>query len=556
MAKDSVQIKVKVYGGRFPRGLELLRDPVLNKGTAFSVEERDALGLHGLLPPGVSTIEQQEARVLENVRRQTNDLEKFIYLTALYDRNETLFFRVLRDNSEEFIPIVYTPTVGLACQMFGRIFQRPRGIFLSANDRGRMAEILGNWPYREEVRAIVVTDGERILGLGDLGANGMGIPVGKLTLYAVCGGVPPLQTLPIMFDAGTNNEALLADPLYIGTRRRRIRGAEYDALMEEFVTAVQTVFPHALLQFEDFANINAFRLLDTYRERVRCFNDDIQGTAAAAVAGLHAALRVTGGRLSDQRFLFLGAGEAALGICGLIVAALAQEGLSESEAQRRCWLVDTHGLVVDSRTDLPTHKRRYAHAHAPMQDLLAIVEAVRPTALIGVAAAAGAFTRPVLQAMARLNVRPIVFALSNPTSKAECTAEQAYAATDGRVVFASGSPFPPVKVNGHTFVPGQGNNLYIFPGVALGVIASRARRVTDEMFLVAARAVADLVSEVDIAQGRLYPPLAHIRDISAAIATRVAELAYARGLAERERPADLAAFVRGQMYEPGYQPYV
>jgi len=556
MARDSVQIKIKTYGGHFPRGLELLRDPVLNKGSAFTIEERDALGLHGLLPPGVSTIEQQETRVLENVRRQANDLEKFIYLTALYDRNETLFFRVLRDNAEECIPIVYTPTVGLACQMFGRIFQRPRGIYLSAEDRGRMAEILGNWPYREEVRAIVVTDGERILGLGDLGANGMGIPVGKLTLYTVCGGVPPLQTLPVMFDAGTNNEALLDDPLYLGTRRRRIRGAEYDALMEEFVSAVHTVFPHALLQFEDFANANAFRLLEAYRARMCCFNDDIQGTGAAALAGLYAALRITGGRLAEQRFLFLGAGEAALGISGLIVAALMQEGLNEIEAHRRVWLADTHGLVVSSRTDLPAHKRPYAHEHAPLQNLVTIVDTIHPTALIGVSAAAGAFSRSVLEAMARLNAHPIVFALSNPTSKAECTAQEAYDATDGRVVFASGSPFPPVNVKGHTFVPGQGNNLYIFPGVALGAIACRARTFTDEMFLVAARALADMVSVDEIAEGRLYPPLARIREISAGIATAVAELGYQRGLAGRERPADLAAFIRTQMYEPAYRSYV
>jgi len=556
MARDSVQIKVKTYGGRFPHGLELLRDPVLNKGTAFTEDERDALGLRGLLPPRVSTIEQQQIRVLENVRRQANDLEKFIYLAALYDRNETLYFRVLLDHSEEFIPIVYTPTVGLACQMFGHIFQRSRGIYLSADDRGRIAQILGNWPYREEVRAIVVTDGERILGLGDLGAHGMGIPVGKLALYTVCGGVPPLQTLPIMLDVGTNNETLRAEPLYIGTRRPRIRGPEYDALIEEFVSAVQQAFPNALLQFEDFGNANAFRLLDTYRDQLCCFNDDIQGTGSAALAGLYAALRITGGQMSAQRFVFLGAGEAALGIASVVVAALMQEGLPETEARRRLWLVDTHGLVVESRSDLPAHKRRYAQPHAPMGDLLSIVEAVKPTVLVGASAAAGAFTAAVLQAMARLNERPIVFALSNPTSKAECTAEQAYAATDGRVVFASGSPFPPVHHAGRTFVPGQGNNLYIFPGVALGVIACRARTVTDEMFLVAARALANAVSEDELAEGRLYPPLARIRDISALIATAVAELAYERGLARRERPADLAGFVRHQMYQPAYQSYV
>jgi malate dehydrogenase (oxaloacetate-decarboxylating)(NADP+) len=548
--------RVKAFSRQLSRGLELLRDPVFNKGTAFTAAERDALGLHGLLPPHISTMEEQKARVLENVRRQTSALDKFIQLTALQNRNETLFYRVLIDNAEELVPIVYTPTVGLACQQYGHIFQRPRGIYLSADDRGRIAKVLRNWPYPREVAVIVVTDGERILGLGDLGANGMGIPVGKLTLYTACGGIAPLKTLPVMLDVGTDNEALRADPLYIGIRRRRLRGVDYDELLDEFVRAVHWVFPQALLQFEDFGNANAFRLLARYRDSLCCFNDDIQGTGSAALAGLLAALRITGGQLADQRILFFGAGEAALGIAGLIVSALREEGLSEAEARRRCWLTDSKGLVTQGRADLSAHKRPYAHEHAPMCDLLEIVTAVEPTALIGVSAVAGAFTQPVLDVMARANPRPIVFALSNPTAKAECTAEQAYAWTDGRAIFASGSPFPPVEFHGRIFVPGQGNNVYVFPGVGLGVIACGARVVTDEMFLVAARTLVGQVSPAELAQGRLYPSFARIREISAGIATAVARLAWDRGIASRERPADIASYIRAQMYEPVYQSYV
>jgi malate dehydrogenase (oxaloacetate-decarboxylating)(NADP+) len=426
---------------------------------------------------------------------------------------------------------------------------------LCAEDRGQFEQILRNWPYRDAVRAIVVTDGERILGLGDLGANGMPIPVGKLTLYTVCAGVAPLKTLPVMLDVGTDNAALLGDPLYIGIHSRRLRGSAYDELIDEFVQAVTRVFPQALLQFEDLGNGNAFRLLARYRERLCCFNDDIQGTGAAALAGLYSALRATSRRLTEQRVLFFGAGEAALGIAGLLVAALMEEGLSERAALERCWLVDSHGLVVSSRTELPAHKRRYAHDHAPLTALLDIVERVQPTALIGASAVGGAFTQPVLAAMARINARPIVFALSNPTAKAECTAEQAYGWTDGRVVFASGSPFPPVHRGDQTFVPGQGNNLYVFPGVALGVVASQARIVTDEMFMLAARTLADMVSPHDLAQGRLYPPLARIREISAELGSAVAALAYTRGLARAPHPVDLAGFIRAQMYQPVYHEY-
>jgi len=536
-------------------GLDLLRDPLLNKGIAFDEAERDALGLRGLLPPAVLSQEQQVARVLDNLRRQPTDLDKFISLNALHDRNETLFFWVVTEHPDETMPLIYTPTVGLACQRFAHIFQRPRGMWLSAADRGRVAALLGNWPTRD-VRIIVVTDGERILGLGDLGANGMGIPVGKLSLYTACAGIDPSTTLPVMLDVGTNNAALLQDPLYIGLKQPRLRGAGYDALVEEFMNAAQEVFPGVVVQFEDFANLNAFRLLHAYRERCCCFNDDIQGTASVALAGLYSALRVTRGRLSDQRLLFLGAGEAATGICDLAVAAMAGEGLAAAEARRRCWLFDSHGLVVSARADLGAHKRPYAHAHEPVPDFLSAVRALEPSAIIGVAAVGKTFTREVLEEMARLNERPVVFALSNPTSQSECAAQEAYLWTAGRALFACGSPFDPVSVGGRTHVPRQGNNSYIFPGVGLGLVAARARRATDEMFLAAARALADLVTPQDLEQGSLYPPLARVREVSARIAEAVAEVAFARGLAGVARPANLPAFVRSQMYQPTYRSYI
>ena len=538
-----------------PRGHDLLRDPLLNKGTAFTDAERDALGLRGLLPPAVITPEQQMARVLDNLRGQPSDLDKFINLNALHDRNETLFFRVVMDHPDEIMPLIYTPTVGLACQRFAHIFQRPRGIWVSAADRGRVAALLRNWPTRD-VKIIVVTDGERILGLGDLGANGMGIPVGKLSLYTAGAGIHPATTLPVMLDVGTNNAAFLQDPLYIGLKQPRLRGAEYDALVEEFITAAHETFPGVVIQFEDFANLNAFRLLNKYRDRVCCFNDDIQGTASVALAGLYSALRVTGGRLEAQRLLFLGAGEAATGICDLVVAAMIGDGLSEAEARRRCWLVDSKGLVVKSRADLGEHKRAYAHEHPQAPDFLSALKAIEPTAIIGVAAVGKTFTREVLEEIARLNERPIVFALSNPTSQAECTAQEAYLWTAGRALFACGSPFDPVTVGGRTHVPRQGNNSYIFPGVGLGLIACAARRATDEMFLAAARGLASLVTPGDLEQGSLYPPLARVRDISAHIAAAVAEVAFTQGLAGVPRPEDVLAFVKSTMYEPSYRSYI
>jgi malate dehydrogenase (oxaloacetate-decarboxylating)(NADP+) len=539
----------------FPRGLSLLREPTLNKGTAFSAAERDALGLRGLLPPAICTQEEQEARVLENFRREATALDKYINLNALHDRNEALFFRIVIDNLDEMLPIIYTPTVGLACQQFGHIFQRPRGLFVSANDRGRIAAVLRNWPY-QDVRIIVVTDGERILGLGDLGANGMGIPVGKLALYTACAGIHPTQCLPVILDVGTNNAALRGDPLYIGLRQPRLSGEAYDDFVEEFVAATQQVFPGGVVQFEDFANHNAFRLLSKYRDRICTFNDDIQGTAAVALAGVLSALRVAGGALGAQKILFLGAGEAATGIADLVVEAMVRDGVPRPAARARCWLVDSRGLVTSARTDLARHKAPYAHEHPPTADFLAAIEALLPTAIVGVAAVGGTFTQPVVEAMARINRHPIVFALSNPTSKSECTAAQAYEWSAGRALFASGSPFDPVTQAGRTFVPRQGNNSYIFPGVGLGAIACRARRITDEMFLVAARTLARQVTEADLAQGSLYPPLSRVRDVSAAIGAAVAEVAFVHGLAGIAKPADLEGYVRAQMYDPRYESYV
>ena len=533
-----------------PHGMALLRDPLLNKGTAFTERERDALGLRGLLPAHVLSMEAQAKRVMTNLRKLPNDLEKYVALNGLHDRNEALFFRVVADNIDEIQPLIYTPTVGLACQRFGHIFQRPRGLFISANDRGRIAELLRNWPYAAKL--IVVTDGERILGLGDLGANGMGIPVGKLSLYAACAGIHPKLCLPVMLDVGTNNQTLLDDPYYVGIRQKRLNGTAYDEFVDEFVNAARAAFPGVLIQFEDFANHSAFHLLHKYREKIPTFNDDIQGTAAVALAGLFSALRVTGGELKDQTILFLGAGEAATGIADLTVSAMVAEGASEAAARGRIWLVDSKGLVVKDRAGLNAEKMRYAHPHAQVGDFLSAIKSLKPTAIIGVAAVGGTFTAEVLRTMAEINKQPIIFALSNPTSKAECSAEEAYLHTGGRALFACGSPYDPVKLDGKTFVPRQGNNSYIFPGVGLGAIASGARLVTDEMFMAAAHTLAEMVSEADLKQGSLYPALPQIRAVSARIAAAVAAVAYQRGLASGPAPNDLPALVQSQMYDPRY----
>jgi len=537
------------------RGAALLTDPLLNKGTAFTERERDALGLRGLLPPRVFTLEEQEKRSMAAVRRKPDALEKYIYLTNLQNRNEVLFYRLVIDHIEEMVPLIYTPTVGQACLEYGAIYRRPRGLFITLRERGRIADVLRLWP-RHGIRLIVVTDGERILGLGDLRALGMGIPVGKLSLYTACAGVHPSYTLPITLDVGTDNPELLDGPVYIGLPQKRARGAEYDAFIEEFVTAVASVFPRALLQWEDFGNTNAFRMLGQYRSTLPSFNDDIQGTAAVALAGVMAAMRVTGGSLVQQRLLFLGAGEAGTGIADLYVAAAMAGGVGEAEARRHCWFVDSKGLVVQSRArDLAHHKLAYAHEHPFVASLDEAVEALKPTALIGVSGMPQTFTQPVVERMAALNQRPVVFALSNPTSRAECTAEQAYTWSDGRAIFASGSPFPDVEFKGRRHVPGQGNNIYIFPGVGLGALASESREVTDAMFLAAARTLAEMVEPSDLELGRVYPSLTRIREVSLRIAAAVAAEAHDRGLAQTARPDDLMTDIRGRMFEPVYPQY-
>jgi len=540
--------------GELHHGVELLHDPVRNKGTAFTEAERDALGVRGLLPPAVLSQDVQAARVMENLRRQASDLERYIALISLQDRNEMLFYRVLLDNLAELIPIVYTPTVGEACEMYGHIFRRPRGLFISARDRGRIGQVLGNWPYRD-VRIIVVTDGERILGLGDLGADGMGIPVGKLSLYTALAGIHPTHTLPVALDVGTNNQSLLEDPMYIGLRQERLRGTAYEEFVDEFMTAASEHFPRAVIQLEDFATRHAFELLARYRDRVPIFDDDIQGTAAVALAGLYSAQRILGGALCDGCYLFLGAGEAGIGIGDLLVAAMVREGLTEEEARQHCWFMDSRGLVVKRRTDLPPHKLPFAHDHVPVETLEEAVDAFRPTALIGAAGAPGAFTREVVERMAAHHERPVIFALSNPTSRSECTAEQAYRWTGGKAVFASGSPFDPVDIDGQRFVPGQSNNLHVFPGVGLGAIVSGARRITPGVFYVAARTLAGLVTPEDLAAGRLLPPLERARETSAAIAEGVAREAYRQGLAEVPEREDLAAAIEEGMFDPTYPKY-
>jgi len=538
-----------------PSNIHYLYDPVLNKSTAFTYEERDALDLWGLLPPGINTMAEQVQRVMGNICEMSSDLEKYVFLAALQDNNQTLFYRVLTEYIEEIMPIVYTPTVGLACQEYVHIYRRPKGLFLSTLNQGKFSRILRNYPNRD-VRAIVITDGEHILGLGDLGVAGMGIPVGKLSLCTACAGIHPSWCLPVTIDVGTNNVTLLNDPLYFGMRHERIRGDAYNRLIDEFIMAVQENFPHTLIQFEDFGNHNALRLLKRYRDRICAFNDNIQGTASVVLAGMVAAMRMIGQKLTDQKILFLGAGEAGTGIGGLIVQAMIDEGLSQKEARRRCWFSDSEGLVVKGRQKLAEHKRPYAHDAKYQAQFVDAVRALKPTAIIGVSGHPRTFTKPVLEAMAQSNQRPIVFALSNSTANAECTAMEAYAWTGGRAIFASGSPFEPVTLNGETYEPGQANNAYIFPGVGLGVIAIQAKHVTDPMFMAASRTLADQVSDADFKRGSLYPPLSRIRGVSAKIAATVADVAYDQNLAVIPRPADIQIFIKAHMYEPSYSNYV
>ena len=536
-----------------PSSFDLLYNPRLNKGTAFTEEERERLGLVGLLPDTVEDSATQLDRQRLQLEQKPTALEKYIYLSELQDRNERLYYQLLTSAPADYMPLVYTPTVGEACQKFGHIMRRPKGLYVSLRRRGRIKEVLRNWPVKD-VRFIVVTDGERILGLGDLGVCGMGIPIGKLALYTACAGVPPHHTLPVMLDVGTNNEAFLEDPLYPGLRTRRIEGQEYDDFLEEFVQAVLEVFPRCCIQFEDFTNKTAMPLLARYRDRVCCFNDDIQGTASVAVAGLFGANRILGKRLRDHSYLFFGAGSAAVGIADLVCQQMVREGLSDAEAHARCRLVNSRGLVTSETTGLSEFQLPFAHPHAPLKDLADIVEAVRPSVLVGVSTIPHSFSRKVIEAMARINERPVIFPYSNPTSKSECTAQEAIEWSGGRAIFASGSPFPPLHHKGQLFVPGQGNNVYIYPAVGMAVFATEASRVTDEMFLKAAESLAAQVTEQDLAVNLIYPPMANIREASIEVAVHVAELIFDRGLARVPRPADVAAFVRAKVYEPAYAP--
>ena len=529
----------------------MLHDPGLNKSTAFTEAEREELGMTGLLPAGVDTEKMQIQRVMQQFATKSTDLGRYIYLIGLLDTNETLFYKVLMSDPARFLPVVYAPTVGEVCLKFGHIFRRPRGMYLSLKHKGRVRHVLRNWP-EEDAHVICVSSGGRILGLGDLGANGMGIPIGKLQLYTACAAVPPRYLLPMHIDVGTNNQDLLADPLYLGLRQPRVSTAELDAFVEEFVEAAQEVFPGCCIHFEDWAGVDAMRLLALYRDRVCCFNDDIQGTGGVALAGVLSALRISGGRLGEQRILFLGAGSAAIGMADLIASAMRLEGLTEDQARSRISLFDIDGLLEASRDDLLDFQKPYAHPHAPSRDFVATIESLRPTAIIGVSTKGKAFNRAAIEAMARLNRRPIIFALSNPTDRAECTAEEAYRWSEGRALFAAGVPFPPVQHGGKTLVPSQGNNMYIFPAIGLAVYATRARRVTDEMFVAAARGVAEQVTQAELAAGLLYPPQSRILATEIKTAERVAEVVFQRGLAGVEQPGDLGAFIASQLYQPEY----
>lgn len=533
-------------------GHKFLRSPLLNRGSAFTEEERCQSGLRGLLPARVETLEEQAKRAITVMRRFPTGLQRYIYLDALHNTNETLFFKVVSDYIEEVMPIIYTPTVGEACQEFSHIFMQTRGLYVTINDKGRVAQLLDN-VAQDDVEVIVVTDGQRILGLGDQGVNGMGIPIGKLALYTACAGVAPEKTLPVTIDVGTNNPTYLADPMYLGLRHERICGAAYDELIDEFMDAVRKRWPNVLVQFEDFGNANAFRLLDRWKDKSLCFNDDIQGTACVALTGFYSAMRVTGGKLADQRVLFLGAGEAATGIANLIAAAIADEtGMPMEEARKRCFLFDSKGLVESTRTGLTSHKKDFAHDAQPATSFLQAVQQLRPTAIVGVAALPNAFDSMVIGEMSAINERPIIFALSNPTSKAECTAEMAYQFSDGRALFASGSPFNTVEYKGKTFVPRQGNNSYVFPALGRAATFVKAKTMPTGMFLAASRKLAELVTQEDLDNGSLYPSLTEIRPISEAVSVAVAQWAYDNGLATAEKPEDLDAAVKASMYTPHY----
>ena len=533
------------------KGYPLLHDPHFNKGTAFSGDERRQYGLEGLLPPAVISLDVQVARVHAELQAQDNDLQKYLFLSDLQARNETLFYAILMSDPATYMPLVYTPTVGEACQKFDHTFRATRGMYLSITMKGRLHEVLGNWP-QTDVRFIVATDGERILGLGDQGVGGIGIPIGKLALYTACAGVPPHLTLPITLDVGTNNHELLEDPLYLGLRQERVRGDDYMAFIDEFVQAATTRFPKCCIQWEDFANFNAVPILKHYRDKICTYNDDIQGTAAVALAGIFGALHISKGKLPEQRFLFLGGGSAATGIAELISQAMVVEGLTIDKARARNALYDVHGLMTTSRTDLADFQKPFAVDMEGVKTFVEAIEKLKPTGIIGVSTVPKLFSKAVIEAMSKLNERPIIFPYSNPTSRSECTAEEAYTWSDGKAIFASGSPFPPVKLGDKTFVPGQGNNVYIFPAMGMAVLATESKRVTDEMFIEAAKAVAEQVSDETLATGLIYPPQSHILEASINTAIRIATYIFDNDLAGVPRPEDIAAHVREHAYKPAY----
>lgn len=539
-------------------GYTLLRDPHHNKGLAFTEKERDAHYLRGLLPPATISQQLQEKKLMNTIRQYQLPIQKYTAMMELEERNERLFYKLLIDHVEELLPVVYTPTVGEACQKYGSIFKRPQGLYISLKEKGKVLDVLKNWPQKS-IQVIVVTDGERILGLGDLGCQGMGIPVGKLSLYTALGGVRPSACLPVTIDVGTNNEQLLKDEFYIGLRQKRATGQEYSELLHEFMTAVkQNYGEKVLIQFEDFANHNAFDLLAKYGTTHLVFNDDIQGTAAVVLAGLISALKLLGGALADHTFLFLGAGEAGTGIAELIALEMSRRSKTPlEETRKKIWLTDSKGLIVSSRKESLQHfKKPWAHEHEPVKGLLEVVKAIKPTVLIGTSGVGKTFTKEVIEAMATINEKPLILALSNPTSQSECTAEEAYTWTKGKAIFASGSPFDPVEYEGKVFVPGQSNNAYIFPGLGLGLVISGAIRVHDDMLLAAAEALAGQIKEEYLAKGLIYPPLSNIRKISVQIAANVAAKAYELGLATRlPRPENLVKHAESCMYSPAYRHY-
>jgi malate dehydrogenase (oxaloacetate-decarboxylating)(NADP+) len=542
---------IEKKGRKAGLGLALLDDPTNNKGTAFTAKERAEFGLEGLLPPSIESLDRQVERVMHHLDAKPTDLERYIYLTGLADRNETLFYRTVMSNPARFLPILYDPTVAEACLAFGHIFRRARGMYITREMKGRMAEVLCNWP-QSDVRFICVSTGGRILGLGDIGANGMGIPIGKLQLYTACAAVPPTCLLPVLFDIGTTNDALRADPLYLGLKVKPPSEAELDELVEEFVQAVQQVFPNCCIHFEDWKGTDAIRLLARYTDKVLCYNDDIQGTASVTLAGLTTALQIIDAPLTEQRILFLGAGSAGIGISNLIVSAMQMQGLSQDAARSRISLLDIHGLIEPSRADLSASQKVYAHNAAPSKDLVETIETLKPTILVGVSTKGGAFNQQVIEAMSRLNERPIIFALSNPTDKAECSAEQAYTWSKGKALFAAGVQFPEVTIKGKTFHPGQANNFYIYPALGLATYVARPRRITDECFIVAAQASADQVGPELRAKGMLFPSQSEILELEVTTATRIAQFMFDKGLATVKQPADIRKWIEGQLYTAHY----